>query len=45
MSLSGFSFDDLHLWSADLLHVSAQSSLELRLAPLQALHDTSDIVI
>ena len=28
--------------SADILPAPAQSSLELRLAPLQALHDTSD---
>ena len=38
-SNTSFQFDDL--WFADLLSAPAQSSLELRLAPVQALHDTS----
>ena len=42
--LSGFSFNDISEFfsSVDLLSATAQSSLELRLTPLQALHDTSN---
>ena len=44
-SLSVFSFDGLWFFSsADLLSAPAQSSLKLRLVPLQALHDTSIII-